>query len=148
MGLSSKLFLVAADDTLHTLSNMGFMRMLRRQDVARVPDFAAQCVRQASIVVEMVNRTPTRMVHWTFSILDIDADGHLDVERFSTQQFARVHDPFDLEAPTHREGATIVDAARRFVARGGSWEPDGRMLHRISSAALGHVACPRVRLVR
>ena len=104
MGLSSKLFLLSADDTLHALASTAFMRMLRREDVARVPDFAGQRVRQASIVVEVVDGTPSRMVHWTFSILDIDADGLLDVERLSTQQFARVDDPFEPARPAQGKG--------------------------------------------
>ena len=148
MGLSSRLFLLSADDTLHALASTAFMRMLRCEDVARIPDFAGQRVRQASIVVEVVNGAPSRMVHWTFSILDIDADGLLDVERLSTQQFARVDDPFEPARPDQGTGGPIVDAARRFVARGGSWKPDERLLRRIEAAALGQVSCPRIRVVR
>ena len=148
MGLSSRLFPLSADDALHALASSAFMRMLRREDVARVPDFAGQRVRQASIVVEVVNLMPLRMVHWTFSILDIDADGLLDVERLSAQQFARVDDLLEPARSAQAEGGRIVDAARRFVARGGSWEPDERLRHRIEAAALGRVSCPRVRLVR
>ena len=148
MGLSSRLFLLSADDTLHALASTAFMRMLRREDVARVPDFAGQRIRQASIVVESVNGTPSRMVHWTFSILDIDADGLLDVERLCAQQFARVDDPFEPARPAQGKGGVIVDAARHFVSRGGSWEPDERLLRCIEAAALGHVSCPRVRVVR
>lgn len=148
MGLSSRLFLLSADDTLHALASTAFMRMLRREEVARIPDFAGQRVRQASIVVEVVNGTPSRMVHWTYSILDIDADGLLDVERLSTQQFARVDDPFEPAGPGQAKRGAVVDAARRFIARGGSWEPDGRLLRRIEAAALGQVSCPRVRVVR
>lgn len=148
MGLSSKLFLLSADDTLYALAGTAFMRMLRREDVARLPDFAGQRVRQASIVVELVDGIPSRMVHWTFSVLDIDAYGLLDVERLSAQQFARVDDPFEPAAPAQDTGGPIIDAARRFVARGGAWEPDGRLLRRIEAAALGEVSCPRVRVIR
>jgi hypothetical protein len=42
----------------------------------------------------------------------------------------------------------VVDAATRFVARGGSWEPDRPLMRRIEAAALGHLPCPRVRVVR
>jgi hypothetical protein len=70
MKLSSKLFLLSADDTLHALANAAFMRMLRREDLARVPDFASQRVRQASVVVQVVDGVPWRMVHHTFSVLD------------------------------------------------------------------------------
>ena len=148
MGLSSKLFLLSADDTLHALASRAFMRMLRREEVARVPYYAGKRVRQASIVVEVVDGKPSRMVHWTFSVLDIDADGLLDVERLSAQQFARVDDPLEPAGPDKGKGGPIIDAARRFVARGGSWEPDKRLLRRIEAAALGQVACPRVRVVR
>lgn len=148
MGLSSRLFLLSADDTLHALASTAFMRMLRREDVARIPDFAGQRVRQASIVVEVVNGTPSRMVRRTFSVLDIDADGLLDVERLSTQQLARVDDLFEPERQAQGKGGPVIDAAWRFVARGGSWEPNERLLRRIEVAALGQASCPRVRVVR
>lgn len=35
MGLSSRLFLLSADDTLHALASTAFMRMLSREEVAR-----------------------------------------------------------------------------------------------------------------
>ena len=166
MGLSSRLFLLSADNTLHALANAAFMRMLRQEAVARIPDFGArhsswpailidavhdfagQRVRQASAVVEVVGGAPSRMVHCTFSVLDIDADGVLDVERFTSQQFARVVDPFAPARPAPGTGGPIVDAASRFIARGGSWEPDQPLLRRIELAALGQLACPRVRVVR
>ncbi len=148
MSLSSRLFLLSADDTLHALAGAAYMRMLRREDVARVPDFAGQRVRQASIVVELLDGTPLRVVHRTFCVLDIDADGFVDVDRLSSQQFARVDDPFEAEGLAQAKGGPIFDAERQFVARGGAWEPDERMLQRIQAAALGQVACPRVRVVR
>ena len=61
--------------------------------------------RSASAVVQVVSGAPSRMVHCTFSILDIDADGLLDVERFTSQQFARVDDPF---APARQIGRAHV----------------------------------------
>ena len=148
MGLSSRLFLLSADNTLHAMANAAFMRMLRQEAVARIPDFAGQRVRQASAVVQVVSGAPSRMVHCTFSILDIDADGLLDVERFTSQQFARVDDPFAPARPAPGTGGPIVDAAGRFIARGGSWEPDQPMLRHIELAALGQLSCPRVRVVR
>ena len=148
MGLSSRLFLLSADNALHAMANAAFLRMLRQEAVARIPDFAGQRVRQVSAVVEVVGGAPSRMVHCTFSVLDIDADGLLDVERFTSQQFARVVDPFAPARPAPGTGGPIVDAASRFIARGGSWEPDLPLLRRIELAALGQLACPRVRVVR
>lgn len=148
MGLSSKLFLLSADDTVYALSNASFMRMLRRESIARIPEFAGQRVRQASIVVAVVNGAPTQIVRSTFAILDIDDDGVLDVERWNAQQFARVGDPFAPERPDRGSMPQIIDAASRFIARGGSWEPDQTLLQRIEEAALLKLACPRVKVVR
>ena len=90
MRLASRLFLLSADDTLHTLASTAFMRMLRQEDVSRVPDFAGQRTRQVNIVVEVVDSTPRRMVHCTFSILEFGTDGLLDVKRLNSQQIARM----------------------------------------------------------
>jgi len=148
MGLSSKVFLLSVDNTLHALANAALMRMLRQEARARIPGLAGQRVRQASVAVEVVGGEPSRVVHCTFSILDIDADGFLDVERFTSQQFARVDDPYTPAGPASGPGGPIVDAASRFIACGGSWAPDQPLLRRIELAALGQPSCPRVRVVR
>ena len=148
MKLSSKLFLLSADDTLHTLASTAFMRMLRQEDLTRVPDFAGQRVRQASVVVQVLDGTALRMVRSTFSILDIKPDGFLDVDRLNTQQIARLDARFDRASPANEARGPVIDAAQRFVARGGSWEPDARLLRHIEAAALGQMSCPRVRLLR
>ena len=148
MRMSSKVFLLSGDGTLHALAGTAFMRMLRQEDIARLPDFAGQRIRQASLLVELANRIPVRVLHRTFSILDIGADGLLDVARLNAQQMARMGDlwPPALQAPA--PGAPVSDAASRFIARGGSWEPDDRLLRQIEAAALGHLLCPRCRVVR
>ncbi len=148
MGLSSRLFLLGGDDTLHGMAGTAFMRMLRQEDTARLPDFAGQRVRLASLVVELADRVPRRVLHANFSIVDIGTDGLLDVARLSAQQIARV-DSFmaGVLGEPHR-GAAVVDAASRFVARGGSWQPSHQLLRRIEAAALGRVRCSRVRVVR
>lgn len=148
MRMSSRLFLLSADDTLHVLASAAFMRMLRQKDIARVPDFAGQRVRQASLVIELVDRMPLRVLHSSFSILDIGDDGRLDVARLSSQHIARIGDPLASATRTSKAGAPIVDAASRFIAQGGSWQPDDRLLRQIEAAALGNLACGRVRAVR
>lgn len=148
MRMASRLFLVSADDTLQLLASAAFMRMLRQEDVARMPDFAGQRVRQASLVVELVDRNPLRVLHRSFAILDVGADGRLDVDRWNSQQMARMGDPLAPVLRTPTPATPVVDAASRFIARGGSWAPDGRLLRQIEAAALGHLTCRRVRVVR
>ena len=148
MGLSSRLFLLSGDDTLHGLAGTAFMRMLRQEDSARLPDFAGQRVRLASLVVELADRVPRRVVHANFSIVDIGTDGLLDVARLNAQQIARVESFMAGVLGEPRREAAVVDAATRFVARGGSWQPDHQLLRRIEDAALGRFRCSRVRVVR
>jgi hypothetical protein len=147
MKLSSRMFLISADDTLHALANTAFMRMLRQEDVARIPDFAGQRVRQASAVVELVGGAPTRTVYRTFTILTIKPDGLLDVARLNAQQIARLDGRFRSPRAGGERNGPIVDAADRFVARGGTWDPDERLLRAIEAASLGRMRCPRVRVV-
>jgi hypothetical protein len=110
--LSSKRFLLSGDATLDVLASTAFMRMLRQEDLARVPDFAGQRVCQASVVVQVVDGTPLRMVHSTFSIFDIKPDGSLDVDRLNTQQIARLCVSFDRSRPADEvAGGPVIDAA-------------------------------------
>jgi hypothetical protein len=95
-----------------------------------------------------VNGKPSQVVRCTFSIMDIDGNGFLDVDRWTAQQFARVGDPLAFAAPSRKAGGMVIDAATRFVARGGSWEPDRLLMRRIEASALGQLSCPRVRVVR
>ena len=148
MGLSSRLYLLAGDGALHALAGTAFMRMLRQEDTARLPDFAGRRVRAASLIVELVNRVPLRVLHSSFLVLDIDSQGHLDVARLNAQQFARVDDMMAGVLHPPRLVAPVVDATNRFIARGGSWEPDHALRRRIEAVALGRLHSARVRIDR
>jgi len=149
MRLSSRTFLLSCDDSLHALAGAAFMRMLRKESNSRIPDFAGQRVRHAGVTVELVNGTAVRVVHRTFCILDIDASGVLDVERLNRQQISRVEDFLAPVLHTLSPASpAVVEAANRFIARGGTWEPGEHLLHRIDAAALGQLMCPRVCVVR
>jgi hypothetical protein len=140
--------MLSSDDTLHALAGTAFMRMLRQEDTARLPDFVGQRMRLASVVVELADRVPRRVVHATFSIVDIGTDGLLDVARLNAQQIARVDSFMAGVVGEPRREAAVVDAASRFVARGGFWHPNHQLLRRIEAAALGRLRCSRVRVVR
>ncbi|KVH54831.1 hypothetical protein WS89_26400 [Burkholderia sp. MSMB1072] len=53
--------------------------MLGQPDSHRLPGFAGQRVRIANLLVQLVNRVPTRVVYRDFMIVTFDADGALDV---------------------------------------------------------------------
>jgi hypothetical protein len=147
MGWSSRLILLDADDSLHRLPSAAFSRMLKDASACRVIDFAGKRVRMVSVTAETAGGFTLGVRHMSFSILDFDPFGILDVQRLSTQQVAR----FDamvagkLGAPLPAE--QVVDASSRFVARGGSWEPDAGLRRRIEAAVVGTARCPRVKLI-
>ena len=148
MGLSSRLLLLGGDNTLHKLAGTAFMRMLRQEGTARIPDFAGQRVRLASLVVELANRVPRGVLQANFSIVDIRTDGLLDVASLNARQIARADTLMTGVLAEPRCEAAVVDAATRFVARGGAWQPDDQLRRRIEAAALGRLRCGRVRVVR
>lgn len=147
MGWSSRLFLLSSDDALHRLAGAAFPRMLKLQGRCRAPDFADQRVRLAGVTVELADGTVLGVRHMSFSMLEFDEHGVLDVQRLNLQQVARF-DAMLTEAqiaPVSQHA--VIDAASRFQARGGSWEPDAPLRRRLEAAALGALPRPRVRIV-
>jgi hypothetical protein len=139
MGFSCRTFLIARDDTLWRLSGTRFDRMLRDPASHCLPVFAGQRARMASVVVELVDRNPVRVVRSTFSILTFDAEGRIDPSKFEKQQFALVE---SVVAPVFTVFAddsnqTVVDATSRFIAQGGQWAPSRALLRIIDQTALG-----------
>ena len=147
MGWSSRLILLSADDTMHRLAGTAFSRMLNAQAPCRCPCFAGQRVRMAGVTVEIADGIALGVRHMSFSMLEFDEHGALDVQRLNAQQVARMDVMLGgvLGVAAPRPG--IVEAASRFTARGGNWEPDRPLRRRIEAAALGQRPCPRVRVV-
>ncbi|WP_028218028.1 hypothetical protein [Paraburkholderia oxyphila] len=139
MGFSSRTFLVAPDDTLWRLSASKFDRMLRDPASHRLPAFAGQRARMASVVVELVAGEPVRVVRTTYAVLAFDAEGRLDPGRFEKQQFALVESVVaPVQASSADEGnQPVVDATARFIAQGGRWIPAPHLARAIDEAALG-----------
>jgi hypothetical protein len=147
MGWSSRLFLLSSDDALHRLASSTCSRMLRHDARCRLPDFAGQRVRMVGVTVELADRVALGVRHRSFSILEFDVDGRLDVQRLNAQQVSRLDAMLDGKFAQQSSDTTVIDATSYFLARGGSWEPDRQLLRRIEAAALGAFACPRVRVV-
>jgi hypothetical protein len=146
MGLASRILLIGPDDRIHRLASATFDRMLRDPSGSRLPLFAGQRVRLASLVIELDEGQPVRVVRRTFAVLAFDQRGCIDVGRFGRQQSARV----DLAlAPVFgRSGGSdrLVEAANRFVAQGGRWTPPGDLARAIDRAAMGYERCLRLRV--
>ena len=87
------------------------------------------------------------MRNLSFSILEFDAEGALDLPRLNAQQVARVDSMLAGVLGLPARDTSVIEATSRFIARGGSWSPDARLRRRIEAAAMGTLPCRRVRVV-
>ena len=104
-------------------------------------DFARQRVRMADVIVELVAREPVRVVRRTFAILTFDDAGCIDTARFDRHQLALAESALDPVFAARSRNDTVVDAAHRFIAQGGTWTPSSRLARSIDDAALGRLPC-------
>ena len=144
MGFSCRTFLITHDNRLGRLANAKFDRMLRDPASHRLPGFAGQRVRMATVVVELIGRKPVRVVRNTFAVLSFDDQGRVDLGRFGRQQAALAESALAPVLAGSDTNGTVVDAASRFVAQGGTWAPSGDLARAIDSAAMGRVPCVRL----
>lgn len=146
MGFSSRMFLVARDDTLWRLPTSKFDRMLRDPASYRLPAFAGQRARVASVVVELVAGEPVRVTTTTYSVLAFDAEGRLDPGRFEEQQFAIVESVVApvIASSADKSNQPVVDATARFIAQGGRWIPSPALASAIDEGALEQRSCGRL----
>jgi hypothetical protein len=144
MGFAFRTYLIAQDDRIYRVASAKFSRMLRDPASDRLPDFAGQRVRMASVVVELRGGTPVSIARNTYAILAFDDEGRLDAERFSRQQFALAESALAPALAGSDTNATVVDAASRFVAQGGAWTPSDELARAIADAAMGRVPCRRL----
>ena len=144
MGFSFRNYLVTQDDCICRLASAKFGRMLQDPANCRLPEFAGQRVRMASVVVELFDGAPVRIAQNTFAILAFDDEGRMDSQRFGSQQFAIAESALTPAFANPDPNAAVVDAASRFVAQGGAWTPSADLARAIDDAAMGRVPCRRL----
>jgi hypothetical protein len=95
----------------------------------------------ASLTVELIGGKPTRLVRSMFATLTFDEDGHMDLGMFTRQQWALAESALDPDLVRTKPEEKVLDAAARFIARGGRWSPSTSRARAINDAALGQVRC-------
>ncbi len=141
MNLSSRRFLIGRDGVVYRLADATFNRMVRNPASHALPIFAGQRVRMANLIVELIGGAPVRVVRSTYAKLTFDDDGHMDSGMFTRQQWALAASAVDPALVDTKHDGKVLDAATRFIARGGGWRPSTSLARTIDEAALGQVEC-------
>lgn len=139
MGLSTRIFLVDDDDSLHRLALAQYERLLRGDPEESVPQYAGKRVRYALVVVDLVNRRPLEIVHVEYFWLSFDSEGRLD--RSEKEKEARL--AIQAIPPLLGENNTqqLIDARHRFAKRRYDskyrWSPTSEIEEAIIAAIFG-----------
>lgn len=144
MGVSHRMFLLDEEDRLYRLPSARFGRMLSNPRSVCIPRFARARVRMADVIVELIDRQPVHIAWITYGILGFDGDGHFELNAYIRQQRALAELALAPVFDEPERGRKIVDAADRFVSKGGQWKPSGTLARRIEDAALGRLRCGRL----
>ena len=148
MGLAYQFFLIDNDNRVYRIPISKFEAMLVDPEAHSISQFSGQRVRAANVVVELSNRVPTSVRRISYHVLIFDEAGRLDVAKFHRQEFGkyeqRVVRALSWMRPDPEDDGTVVEAADRFAARGGTWVPSVDLAASIEAAALGHVKTPRL----
>jgi hypothetical protein len=123
MSLTTRLFLLDEHDQLFRLASKKLLAMLNAPENHKLPRFAGCGVRMADLIIELVERKPKWLRQSDFRVLSFDTAGRLDVQRFGSQQMAHTDIMLgEVLDPTEFTGS--INAANRFLARGGQWAPN------------------------
>jgi hypothetical protein len=141
MSVSSRRFLIAQDGVLYHLADATFIRMLRNPGSHAIPLLAGQRARMASLIVELIGGVPIRVVRSTFATLSFDDDGCMDSGMFTRQQWALAELTVEPALVDTKDDETVLNAATRFIARGGRWRPSTSLARTINEAAMGQIDC-------
>ena len=138
------MFLLDDEDRLYRLPSARFGHMLNNPGSVRIQRFAGARVRMADVIVELIDRQPVHIAWITYGILGFDGDGYFELKAYIRQQRALAELALAPVFDEPERGRKIVDAADRFVSKGGQWKPSRTLARRIQDAALGRVKCARL----
>jgi hypothetical protein len=142
---STRIFILGPDDSLYRLASAKLSRMVDDPESHRLERFAGQRVRMAEVIVEVRDRAPYAVVRLVYEILGFDAEGRLDRAMFIRRNAALAELAIDPVIPRMvEEEKAVVDAASRFVARGGFWHPSVALEQKILRTALDETPCKRL----
>jgi hypothetical protein len=146
MALSNRMFLLDQADRLYRLPGTLFERMLREPGGYPIRQFSGARIRMIDMLIQLENRQPIDVAWMSFHVLTFNESGCLDPSAFERHQWARADLGLAPLTGTSDHRASVVDAATRFVARGGAWTPSPGMLQRLHDVALGKARCEQLSL--
>ncbi len=140
MTLSTRTFVFDREGRLYRFPAARYVEMLSSPQALRIPAFASQRVRAAEATVELVDRLPSQIMRLVFYMLEFDAAGVAQADQLMQQTAAAI----DIGLGERGAKDVVVDAASRFIVRGGRWKPTPALEKTLIAAALGELKCELV----
>jgi hypothetical protein len=115
MGLGTRIFIINEDDSLQRLSLKRYKRLINGHPDEDLMQFAGKRIRDALIVLEMMNRKPVEILMTEYSFLTFDSKGRLDAgEREKAARLAM--DMLEPITPEQRPGK-VIDVKHKFAKK-------------------------------
>ena len=145
MNLSTRVFVLDKTGNLLRVPSSTFSAMISKPDANRLPQFASQRIRAAEAVVALKDRRPSRVVRLVYFILQFSEAGVLDTATLMREAAASLDAAYaDVLSKKVDQAQTVIDAASRFIVKGGRWTPTAELNSAIRDAALGKRKCARL----
>jgi hypothetical protein len=115
MRLGTRIFIINEDDSLQRLSLKRYKRLINGHPDEDLMQFAGKRIRDALIVLEMMNRKPVEILMTEYSFLTFDSKGRLDAgEREKAARLAM--DMLEPITPEQRPGK-VIDVKHKFAKK-------------------------------
>ena len=139
MGRSIRIFIVEDNNSIKRLPLARYERLHKHDPDERLLEYAAQRVRCALIVVDLVNRIPVEIVRSEFGFLFFDDEGRLEASEHGKEESLA----FDMLTPLFPDqtNSQVIDARHKFAKKRYfdkfSWKPTDEIVVSIAEAIFG-----------
>jgi hypothetical protein len=115
MGLTVWILTINDDDSIRRLPLAKYERLMNRDSIERIPEYAEKRVRYAEVALDLEQRKPVEILRIEYFLMTFDSTGRIDrAERDKESQLA-----MDV-LPTcylNKENGNVVDARHVFAKR-------------------------------
>ena len=138
MSTAIKIFIFDDEDSLDILSVDLYEKLLRRDLDCKLLKYAGKRMRYASVVVELKDKIPLKVINAHYSYLVFDSEGLLDLDERGT----KANLALEMLPPVYQQQVNhTIDARQKFARKRYDdryrWQPSTEILAEIEKAIFG-----------